>query len=411
MGWQERFKQGTLGIDPLKGNASFRGVPFFVDAHKATSGKRLVEHEYPQSRNSKVEDLGPNLRRYTITASLVGNDHMDQRDALIAVSDKNGTGILQHPYFGKILVQCRLCDVEESKEELRVTRLQLEFVQIAETEITKVGTDTTGKILDSVDAAYLALHSTFLKAYAIAGIPYNEGLQVQKVLGLGITAVDDAKKVVGRVAEYFKLSTTMKNQVNTLFSDAEELIVSVLTLSAFGVTDEGLLPVDFVMDRKKEFKDIKAMWNFSPLASQPSSTVVPSAASNALIQAVQLSGVITSAGLVARLEFTSVEEASTALTEILQKIDSLALSTSPVLADDMFIALQDVRTAVSEDIDTRSRTLSRLVSYSTNVPLPAVVISNVLYGDVEREADLLLRNHIGHPGFVGGMPIQVLIDA
>lgn len=411
MGWQERFKLGTFGIDPTKGNASFRGVPFFVDSHKASSGKRLVEHEYPQSRTGKVEDLGPNIRRYSITASLVGDDHMEQRDALRIVSDQGGTGVLQHPYFGKFLAECKLCDIEESKDELRVTRVSLEFVQVADTQITKVVNDTPTRVLGAVDAAYSALQSTFLIAYAIAGIPYNEALQVQKVLGLGITAVDDAKKVVGRIADYFKLVTTMKNQVNTLFSDATELITGIVTLSAFGITDESVFPVDFIIDRRKELKDVQAMWNFSPLASAPSSTVIPSVSSNVLIQSVQVAGVIQASGLSAVMEFSSVEEASTVLTSILQKIDELSYDTETVLPDDLYIALQDLRTAVSEDIDNRSRTLSRLVTYNTNQALPGVVLSNVLYGTVDKETDLLLRNAIGHPGFVGGAPLQVLIDA
>jgi prophage DNA circulation protein len=411
MGWRERFQQGTFGINPTFGNASFRGVPFFIDSHKNSTGKRLVEHEYPQSRNSKIEELGPTIRRYILTASIIGDDHMDQRDSLLAVCDANGTGILQHPYYGKITVQCKTCDVEESSAELRVTRLQLEFVEVSTDELIKVAPNTTVALMDAVSAAYLALDETFREAYAVAGIPYNEALQVQRVLNLGFLAIDDAKKVVGRVAEYFKLAQSMVGQVGQIFAEAGALIEGIVDMSSFGITDEGLLPADFVLNRRQELKDVKRMWDFSPLTTAPSATVIPSVASNVLVQSVQVAGVITAAGISATMEFSSVEEASSVLTAILEKIDALALATTPELPDSLFISLQDLRATLSQDIDAKSRTLSRIVTYNTNTPLPAIVISNILYGNVNGEADLLSRNQIGHPGFVGGAPLQVLIDA
>ena len=44
--------------------------------------------------------------------------------------------------------------------------------------------------------------------------------------------------------------------------------------------------------------------------------------------------------------------------------------------------------------------------------LPALVITHTLYGNVDKEQDVIARNRIQHPGFTpGGEVLEVLVDA
>ena len=37
---------------------SFRGIPFLIERHTTKSGRKTVTHEFPNSDNRFVEDLG-----------------------------------------------------------------------------------------------------------------------------------------------------------------------------------------------------------------------------------------------------------------------------------------------------------------------------------------------------------------
>ncbi len=55
--------------------ATFRGVPFEVDAHDTVAaGRRAHVHEYPGRDDPWTEDLGRRTSEYTLDAYLVGDN-------------------------------------------------------------------------------------------------------------------------------------------------------------------------------------------------------------------------------------------------------------------------------------------------------------------------------------------------
>lgn len=405
MAWQERFKQGTFGIDPTKGNASYRGIPFFLESNGAAFGQRLIEHEFPQKNKPFVEENGNSISRFTVEGYVLGDDHLDQRDSLIAAVLKGGSGVLIHPYYGKLVVKCKEIRPQESVKSLRKTMLAFDFVEAGEFQFATSKQNTTVTVLSRVDAAYLKLDERFRALYQVASIPFAEAQQLQKTLNLGVTALADAKKVVGRIAEFSVAINTMANTIVSLISDSAELIKNIINLSAFGITDESVLG-NVVLNHTQEFADIKTLWEFSPTTS----TTIASSPNDVLIQAFQIAGVIAAGGVMSKVAFESIEDATNARQSFLDKIDTLALSASPVLDDELFIVLSDLRVAVSLDIEERALSLSRLTTYQVNQMLPSLVISNALYGSLDQEESIILRNRGSHPGFLGPS-LQVLLNA
>ena len=92
---------------------------------------------------------------------------------------------------------------------------------------------------------------------------------------------------------------------------------------------------------------------------------------------------------------------------VIAAIDTEQLTAS----DNVFVALSDLKTAVINDINTRALDLSKLVAYTPKSTLPAVVLAYRLYGDANRDEEIVTRNSIAHPGFViGGRTLEVLTD-
>ena len=87
-------------------DASFKGVPFYVESEELTRfGRRIVNHEYPNTSEQFSEDTGGFPRDFNVSGFLVGDDVSDQLDALINACNE-GKGRLVLPFFGSMDVVC-----------------------------------------------------------------------------------------------------------------------------------------------------------------------------------------------------------------------------------------------------------------------------------------------------------------
>ena len=88
-------------------DASFKGVPFLVESEELTRfGRRIVNHEYPNTDEQYSEDVGGFPRDFNVSGFLVGEDVSDQLDALINACNEEDEGRLVLPFFGTTTVKC-----------------------------------------------------------------------------------------------------------------------------------------------------------------------------------------------------------------------------------------------------------------------------------------------------------------
>ena len=66
------------------------------------------------------------------------------------------------------------------------------------------------------------------------------------------------------------------------------------------------------------------------------------------------------------------------------------------------------RAAVWRDLTTRARENARLTTLTPTEVSPALVLAYDYYEDASREADIVARNGIRHPGFVPVEPLRVI---
>jgi len=81
---------------------------------------------------------------------------------------------------------------------------------------------------------------------------------------------------------------------------------------------------------------------------------------------------------------------------------------SMIASDKVYHALMKARAAVWKDLTTRARENARLTTLTPNEVLPALVLAYDYYEDANREADIVARNGIRHPGFVPVEPLRVI---
>jgi hypothetical protein len=94
--------------------------------------------------------------------------------------------------------------------------------------------------------------------------------------------------------------------------------------------------------------------------------------------------------------------------DIVSELYLAALSRWPS-PEELHVALQQVRADLSASVPGSPNTLPQLVGFTPSVTVPALVLSQRLYGNVAFVDDLIARNGVQHPGFVpGGVTLEVL---
>jgi prophage DNA circulation protein len=160
-------------ITPIYLPASFKGVPFEVVSTSDTFGRRGAEYEYPTAEHVNFQDLGRKIRKYKVTGRIVSGLHGPMSNAMVAIAESPGPGLLVHPVFGPVMVACSSLVVGiEYIEKKRYTSLEFEFVEaplasMAGFSITSVISDVLGAGLGAVAASIVGA------VWGVAGAVFN----------------------------------------------------------------------------------------------------------------------------------------------------------------------------------------------------------------------------------------------
>lgn len=108
--------------------ASFNGVEFMIrNEVLPNEGRRIVLHEYPNSNERFVEDLGQLPSLFRLQAFVHGSDAAARRDALATALNAGGVGRLVLPSFGARDVYALPYSIETDQKNIGEFRFSLEF--------------------------------------------------------------------------------------------------------------------------------------------------------------------------------------------------------------------------------------------------------------------------------------------
>lgn len=385
MTWREQLQPG-----------SFRGVAFLVDAHDASSGRRLAIHEYPFRDEVYAEDLGRSGRTFGVEAYVVGDDYMAARDALIDALEQPGPGTLRHPYLGLRTVAVQSYRLSETTREGGLARLSIQFVETGEARYPAASAATQARAAAAADAATAAAQNDFARIFDVASLPQAYLTEIEAELDRTLSALT-AK--VGDITGPIAAEIRAPGNMAAALLDAVRQLEAVATepLRAFGL-----------------YETLFEAGSTSP--------IVPQTTANRRVQAVNVgalhrltrqAAVIEAARQAAAADYAARRDAQDVSDRLMAGIDAQLEAVDPVsgapIDDAVYWALVALRAAASADLRTRGARLPDVMAYTPPATLPALVIAHQLYGDASRDADLVARNRIRHPGFVaGGQALEVL---
>jgi prophage DNA circulation protein len=393
--------------------ASFRGVPFQVDASELEVGRRVEVHEYPQRDKPHAEDLGRLARGINVDGFVVGADYLAQAKRLSDALEEAGPGALVHPWLGDMMVSLRGDPVRVMfNTQLGYARISMSFVEAGELVFPVAGSSTPSVTRLAASELEAAAVTDFANSFTVDG--YQDFVATNAAAGLtGAVDVVSGSKVPGMDAfGYATQGAAMLSDVLSMVSNPLLLantVVSYLGVASYvGNLDPYVSAGKGWVSLAQSLVRMAQLAGFLPPAAPTVYTpsrqqaYVNSRAINALFRQVLLAQAVGASSVAS----ASVYDDSKLLRDRLTAaMDAESLTAS----DGAYTALQAARSAVWQDLTDRSRDGARLTSRTPSETVPALVLAYDLYEDASRDAEICTRNAaVRHPGFVPPVPLKVL---
>lgn len=399
--------------------ASFRGVPFWVDADGVPVGRRTQVHEYPQRDEPFVEDLGRRTRQFRMAAFVIGGDCLQQRDALLEALDTPGEGELVHPWLGRLKVTPADCEMSHDRREGGMVRFDLLFIEAGALAFPAATANTQLQAAAAADTVWASALSRFDRAMAMidrARININAArgalsavqAMVQQQFGAIGAVFDSAAALVdaiitapssvsGAFASYFGARTLPSSGYTTALSAIASATDAAGSLS--GVTPAGGADTAGAIRAVADLAQDAALFQAAKDVAQLQAVEMPPATTP---PAVQLQ-----AAKPPEAPEVPVADDVIAVRDALGAAMWQAALRAP---HDHFQALSESRLQTDRHLTAVAAAGVRLESLRPLQPMPAIVLAYRRFGDANRAGEIVTRNRIAHPGFVPAAPLQVAAE-
>jgi len=388
--------------------ARFRNAAFFVEQHSAEAGgRRVALHQYPGRDLPSAEDLGRKAQEFTVNAYVIGDDYMAARDALVDACNEAGSGELVHPYLGSKSVMCTGCRLSESTSEGRMARLQLAFVEAGDRSYPTSSPNTAANVEKSALAAKAQTAASFTSGFSVRGLPQFvadaaagivSGLAAELAGLAGLQATPETLSAIGRLA----------GDAPDLVRDPSSL-ASVIPAAIAGVAGSAADPADGIVATR----GLTAFGGTLGAVPGVTATRQRQASNQAgLVDLVRRSAIVEAVRLVPDVQLAGRQDALELRDQLADDLDLVIDAASEAGDDAAYDAFGGVRTALVQHLNARAPALAEVASVVPAATEPALVTAYRLYGDAGREAEIVARNRLRHPGFVpGGRAVEALADA
>ncbi|MBI2769987.1 MAG: DNA circularization N-terminal domain-containing protein [Burkholderiales bacterium] len=412
MGWREDIKALP---------ASFRGVPFKTTDADVKVGRRTVVHQFPGRDRPYVEDLGRSADRWQVRGYVIGEDYLDQRDALIEALSAKGPGELVHPRYGVLQVSVTgHASVEESNKDGGIARFSIDFVESGSNVFPAAREDTVDVVDQAAARCEAAAQVQFVEVMNLAG----PASVLQGAINAASTTLSGVMDVVRQVTA----SASLSGLVSTVSGLSGSLATVIRTPAAFA---EQLLGVNTLLVEgvRRPVTAVQQLGALFDASARPAITAL----AGSTRERIQLNGhahsdLVRGFSLTSQARMVSLAIGGSDVDLAGNPLDERPIATASqavALRDQLFTqidtelevndpapemanALEGLRAAVARDVSARAELLRERSTFVPQTALPALALAHRLYQDATRVDELVARNGLRHPGLVPADPLEVL---
>lgn len=193
--------------------ASFKGFEFLVPSESKSGGKKIIDHNYPNSDVRFLENLGRIPPNITLTAIIHGENGIEDRIRFESILEEEGAGTLVHPIYGKFEAESTTYSVNGSDSSVGQFTFEINFkvtrnevtpapVEVTESEVSASAEAARESIDDALEEEYRP--PTFADRVRAAVSKATEiydtvNTRIQRVVGTVQTAISTVQRVVANV--------------------------------------------------------------------------------------------------------------------------------------------------------------------------------------------------------------------
>lgn len=386
---------------------SFRGVPFQVEAHGHSGGRRGQLHEYPQRDTPYFEDLGRKTREFSIDVFILGDNYTATRDAMLAACESEGNGTLVHPYLGSKQVICTNFALSERIDEGRVCRFTLTFIEAGAKQFPAGVSDLAGKIDGLAGLAELAAVRDFLGRYTAAGLPGFVFDSVEAVAGRLIetlTGFNGGEEFAGQLLDF---GSDLENLVRQPQALAERVLGIVRSLrDGLQPTRRNSTTATAAASVMREIGQFSVADEVADIPQTTQTRVAQASNIDAFAAIVRRAALINEAKAVPAIAPDSYQDAVAYSRDYVSRTDDELLRVD---SENAYLPLTNIASAVSAELNVKAGALPQIVRLTLTETQPSLVTAYEKYADSKRAPDIERRNPVRNPSFMpAGVPLEVL---
>lgn len=409
--------------------ASFRGVPFEVEASGITVGRRTVVHEYPQRDRPYVEDMGRATRNITLQCFVVGSDYLEQAQALMHELEEPGPGTLIHPWLGEMEVTITSVSELQFDQGLGVASVTITATEAGDLEFPAVTADEDTEALEAADAVEKSAVDKFCEDFDLSTINdwIDSALEGSLLDALNFVSAGD----LGKLFDYAEGVANLADKAMALLSTDPKIFATRLagalglsrwatTVSAWrGIAKslKNLCRHDKLKARTKAYAERKG----EPMSDVTRQVMKSQAAIETLVRQLLIAQMVGVSTLVATSKDVSSpdgEEDTRTTTRSYDEIVELRDELCQVLDDEllmeendeMYQVLDEARTAIFDVLTHKADALQHVVIVKPDDVFPAVVLAYDYHDDAGRDLEIARRNSVEHEGFCPASELRVLSE-
>ena len=212
--------------------ASYRGAAWFVSAAGTSGGRKDAKKVIIDSDRQVIEDLGKRQRVFTLSGVVAArrtNDGQEilsyqaSRDRLLSALEKGGTGVLIHPFFGRLdNVVARTFTLNEDIKRLGEAEITITFEISNTSGAPQPAEDVLGSIVSGNEAVQDAVNADI-----------SENLSVTAAFtGNFQDAIDKGNEIVDEINEATQPVAIAADQLDEFSAELSDFTANITSLVA-----------------------------------------------------------------------------------------------------------------------------------------------------------------------------------
>lgn len=383
----------------IQHEASFRGSPFFIRSSGIEGGRKDTKKEFVNTDRQLIEDLGKKQRIFTLNGFIADRHGFDgilimsyeqMRDGLIDALEKGGTGVLFHPWYGRIdNIVCRKFEISENVNIIGQADVTITF-EISNTD----GIPKASKFgITRVSAFHEGLMDT-----AMDGL--SGAFEVTtSATGNFTAAIDKLNSFVDTVKEATAPLAALADKINGFSNLIAEFTANVASLvntpqdlsdSVQGIMDSvgGLFSTPRGM-----IEAFSNMFDFGDNDINPPQTtriaVERKKNNDVFNNAIQSAALSFSYLNASDIEYETVDEITEQASDL--EVQYQKLFDNPLVNEEVIDALTDLRAVTQGFFDEQKLTASQIITVQTN-PMSTRLLAYYYYGSSARGEEIAELN-------------------